>query len=241
MWCLRCGARLNVEPMRRKGVVEWSAEQSQWRCSTRNNFASARCGAPPVPGAIEALVWAEVARVLADAASIRKMLDTGQNAADEAELAADIERARAALDTLTARQERWLELYLDGSVDRALLDKRGERLKGEAQAARDKLEALESRQRLHVLRHDERAVLEEALERVGRNLPLLAFDERRALVDLLDLRCHAGDGKFRIDTRLLGAFGGIVSGMWSDAVYDAVIVLARGVYERPGRWPKATL
>ena len=174
-------------------------------CGTESNRfgGQRRCDARVVPVApLDAAVWAEVCRVLADPARVlqeyQRRLDAVRMGAQPVEL----ETVERQLSKLRRGIGRLIDSYAEGIIDKAEFEprirelrQRVAKLEGDAAALKD---AAEQTRSLHLVI----GKLETFAEMVGDRLETADWDTRRTIIRTLVRRIEIDDGAVRVIFRI---------------------------------------
>jgi site-specific DNA recombinase len=213
--CGTCGLTyLGVPDSRSKSLSHW------YRCSGKQGARGIygklgqRCPSKAIPGQIEDTIWADIEQFLRDPGAVLEELAAQQSAQAEngdalaVELAA-VERARAAK---TAGRDLMLDLYRDGRIDRATLDRQFETIASEEAQLDADIDRLRVRLDQHTTAFAQLRSAEEWLKLLHSHLAEpLTWERRRqlveALVESIRVDTEEVNGRHRPRVRVTYCFG----------------------------------
>jgi len=167
------------------------------RCD--KEFGPDRCRAKSVKAReVESLVWAEVKKALSSPGAILAAVQMRQEALNPERLESQLREAKRDLQRLKRQEQNLIYLYRVGEYDKNLLAVETKRLKEAQGKAVTRYEELKSQQ----VRISQMA---EQMEDIGtycrwakRNLQNLGFDEKRLVLEALDIQVVVEDKKVMI-------------------------------------------
>lgn len=139
---------------------------------------------------VDAAVWQWIATTLLDEQAIYDGYNQIEaQSAGEIELLGNQRSALAAQYEETRRQlERLLDLYLSGAFDKSILEQRKEALQKTLRALEEELGSVDGYLTDQTAHEDDLKALLLFAEQVSRAIPELTFEQKRHLVEILDVR-----------------------------------------------------
>lgn len=186
IWCRQCGARMYAEV--NKGT-------RRYRCSSRDKAAA--CGAKSIRADdIEAAAWDEVSLILVTPDVFEAALSRGRrDGADAEERLASVRRELARCD---GRIDALLRTFDDPTIAPNVQRQIAE-ITREKESLRRQADRLDQAVRRRTDGQRAALAIETWRKRLERSLPTAGFDERRAMLEALQLRVMASQEEFDIE------------------------------------------
>ena len=167
-----------------------------YRCRRSDKeYGSDRCTAKSVRAReVESLVWAEVRKALSSPEAVWGALQRRQEALSPERLESQLQEAKRDLERLKKQEQNLIYLYRVGEYDEKLLEVETKRLKEAQRQAISRYEELRDQQ-LRISRLAEQMEsIETYCEWATQNLENLDFDQKRLVLEALDIQVVV-DGK----------------------------------------------
>jgi site-specific DNA recombinase len=199
LWCTACGRKLVARAARRSKTV-----YRAYDCAARDPFASAHAAPCPRPRVradkIEQAVWTDLTNWIQQPrqlhAQLQALRDGRASLADaQVEETRHVERQVRLIDQTI---KRLFDAYEAGAMPIEELRARRERLEEQRQHHVRRLEELAEAGRRQLRQHAAIQDIESLCARIRDGLDRCAFEDRRAIVQLLIERVDVGDGELSI-------------------------------------------
>jgi len=149
-------------------------------------------------GEIEALVWDEIKKALSSREAIIAALQWRQEALSQESIGSKLEEAGREVERLKKQERNLIYLYRVGEYDEELLAVETKRLKEAQTKAVLRYEELQD-QRVKISQLAERMEsIETYCDWASRNLERLDFDQKRLVLEALDIQVTVDDNKVMI-------------------------------------------
>jgi len=143
---------------------------------------------------IEGLVWSEVKKALSSPEAIWGAIQRRQEVLDPERLQSELEAAKRDIDRLRKQEQNLIYLYRVGEYDEELLEVETRRLKEAQRKALGRYDELKDQQVRISQLAEQMESIETYCEWASRNLESLDFDQKRLVLEALDIQVVV-DGK----------------------------------------------